>query len=92
MISMLMSSSRNTEVDGTCSQIVAADNVSGITSDTDLVTIMGLLKAQLVLFLAAIKRLKGKSEQKSERRGARRADYCFLFSINEFCAPSHPGN
>jgi len=77
---MLMSSSRNTEVDGTCSQIVAADNVSGITSDTDLVTIMGLLKAQLILFLAAIKRLKGKSDQKAndEARDERITAFYFL--------------
>lgn len=65
MIPLLMSASRNTEVDGTTTQIIKGYSATSLNTDTNLEKIMNPLKAKSVLFSVAIRRLKEKSEQKT---------------------------
>lgn len=65
MIQLLMSGSRNTEVDGTTTQIIKGYNATTLNTDANLEKIMNPLKAKSELFSAAIRRLKEKSVQKT---------------------------
>lgn len=64
MIPLLMMTSRNTEVDGTTSQIIQAYDGTTLNTDANLEKIMNPLKDLSVLFSGAIRHLKEKSEQK----------------------------
>jgi hypothetical protein len=65
MIPLLVARSRNTEVDGTAAQINNAYDGTTLNSNADLELIMNSIKAKSELLSAAIGRLKGKSDQKS---------------------------
>jgi hypothetical protein len=65
MIPLLISNSRNTEVDGTCTQIIQSYDATTLNTDVNLEKIMTPLKAQSVLFASAIMRMKEKSDQKT---------------------------
>lgn len=65
MIPFLMMTSRVTEVDGTTTQGINAYDATMLNIDVNLEKIMSAVKAKSVLFSSAIKRLKGKSTQKT---------------------------
>ena len=64
MIQLLISNSRNTEVDGTCTQIIQSYDGTTLNTDVRLEQIMNALKPKSALLSAAIGRIKEKSEQK----------------------------
>jgi len=65
MIPLLMMTSRNTEVDGTCTQIIQGYNATTLNTDENMEKIFLPLKEKSVLLSAAIGRLKEKSVQKT---------------------------
>jgi hypothetical protein len=65
MIPLLMMTSRVTEVDGTTTQTIQGYNATTLNTDANLVKIMNPLEEKSVLFSVAIRRLKGKSVQKT---------------------------
>lgn len=69
MIPLLMSGSRNTEVDGTTNQITRAYDGTTLNTDANMGKIFSPLKDLSALFTAAIRRLKAKSEQKTNDEG-----------------------
>ncbi|MCY1720481.1 DUF6261 family protein [Prolixibacteraceae bacterium Z1-6] len=66
MIQLLMIGSRNTEVDGTTTQIIQGYNGTTLNTDSNLEKIMNPLKDKSLMFASAIKRMKVKSEQKGK--------------------------
>ena len=65
MIQLLISNSRNTEVDGTTTQIIDGYNASTLNTDANLEQIFTPLKEKSALLSEAIGRLKEKSTQKT---------------------------
>lgn len=65
MIPLLMMKSRNTEVDGTTTQIINGYNATTLNTDANMELIFVPLKAKSTLLSAAIGRLKEKSVQKT---------------------------
>jgi hypothetical protein len=65
MIPILISNSRNTEVDGTTTQIIQDYATTTLNTDVNLELIMNPLKDKSVLLSAAIGRLKEKSVQQT---------------------------
>lgn len=80
MIPLLTIRSRNTEVDGTTTQIIQAYNSTMLNSDTNLEKITNPLKDLSTLFATAIRRIKEKSEQKTndETRDEKVSGFYFL--------------
>ncbi len=64
MIPLLMINSRNTEVDGTTTQIIKGYNATTLNTDANMELIISPLKEKAVLLSAGIGRLKEKSTQK----------------------------
>ncbi len=65
MIPLLMARSRNTEVDGTTTQIIQGFDTTTLNTDPTMELIFGELKPLSTQFSAAIRRMKEKSESKA---------------------------
>ncbi|MCE4565408.1 hypothetical protein INQ51_13905 [Maribellus sp. CM-23] len=80
MIPLLMLTSRNTEVDGTAAQLIRGYDGTTLNTDANLEKIMNPLKDDSLMFASAIKRMKEKSEQKTndEIRDEKISGFYFL--------------
>lgn len=88
MIPILISNSRNTEVDGTTTQIINGYNATTLNTDVNLELIMNPLKDKSVLLSAAIGRLKEKSVQKTyDEERDEKIDGLFYFLLGALHNP-----
>ena len=88
MIESLISNSRNTEVDGTTTQIIKAYKATTLNSDANLEQIFGPLETKSTLLSGAIARLTEKSTQKTnDEKRDERVDGLYYLLLSSVHSP-----